>query len=501
MNVCQRRFRFVVFWGSLLCCATVSAQMTPPQLLDPLGAPGTTEELPPVETTAPANEARAAATAVGLDPMLVAQGEVAFKRTCVQCHDAEKSLAKQKSLAGWATTVRRMAEKQGAEIVADDVEPIATYLASLGAPQGPAAANPLPPTLATASSNLSAFGTLSPLWRGGNNNIQNPGFFPDLWLGVSWNDPSSAVSARATACIACHSDGGMGNRIELAEAVIRVDLAKAAGCCRPQLKAAVEAGRFIVPFGAFASQSNPGVYRTVSRPLIFNMGQRVLDGVIGDPVLPMPYADEGALASVAMPLFGNVVASADGYVVNGLQGGADGINFDLSRDYVDNNLRPAGGGRFTVGNQYLRLGSSLMGGQQSPVGFVGPNNANLGYLIFGFDATFHYENLLRIQFEYAMRSTDRVNPAGGGMVSRENVGGYYVESELFLTSYISLLGRFDSQTHNAFDTGRFNVSRITYGLNFTIVGGSLLMINQEQWLLPGGMHQIGVTGVRWAYTF
>ncbi len=162
------------------------------------------------------------------------------------------------------------------------------------------------PPLAAVFPNLSVFGAMSPLWRGGNNNIQNPGFFPDVWLGASWNDPNSPVSARATTCIACHTDGGMGNRMELVEAVIRLDLAKAMGCSRPQLKAAVEAGRFIVPFGAFASQSNPGVYRTVSRPLIFNMGQRVLDGVIGDPVLPMPYADEGSMASFAMPLFGDV---------------------------------------------------------------------------------------------------------------------------------------------------------------------------------------------------
>ncbi len=89
----------------------------------------------------------------------------------------------------------------------------------------------------------------------------------------------------------------------------------------------------------------------------------------------------------------------------------------------------------------------MMGGQHTPAGFVGPHNMNLSYLIFGYDATIRYENLFRIQFDYAMRSTDRENPAGGGMVSRENVGGYYIESELLLTSCMSVIGRYDSQAH------------------------------------------------------
>ncbi|MBP86041.1 MAG: hypothetical protein CMJ64_04885 [Planctomycetaceae bacterium] len=56
-----------------------------------------------------------------------------------------------------------------------------------------------------------------------------------------------------------------------------------------------EAGRLIVPFGAFSATAHPGANRAVTNPLMFNMGRRVF-GNVGpprQPVLPMPYADEG----------------------------------------------------------------------------------------------------------------------------------------------------------------------------------------------------------------
>ncbi len=516
----QRGLQILVAFASIACCAVSQAQLptspppggfaapvAPPGAMQPNGPvyvtpppPVVMENLPPQVNPAPIIGEAGPAPAIGFDPALLSRGEAAFKRTCVQCHDAEKSLAKTKSLAAWLTTVRRMEEKQGAEVAAGDVEPIAIYLTAHGAAQAGAAAPldcPPPPVV----SNFAVYGTASPLWRGGDNLIQNPGFFPGMWLGVSYNDPNSPVSARATSCVACHADGPIGDRIELVEAVVRLDLIKATGCTRPELKAAVEAGRFIVPFGAFASQSNPGVYRTVSRPLIFNMGQRVLSGAVSQPVLPMPYSDEGAVVSFATPMFGDVVASADAYVVNGLQGNSDGVNFYLSRDYVDNNSRPAGGGRLTIGNQYLRFGASAMGGRHSPTAFGGRRNRNLDYSIYGLDATFHYDDLLRVQFEYAIRSTDRFNRFGNRGIVSEHVAGYYVEAELLLTAGVSVLARFDSQSYNALDTGWWDVARITYGFNFTLVGGSLLMINQEHWLLPGDLRPIDVTGARWAYTF
>ena len=109
------------------------------------------------------------------------------------------------------------------------------------------------------------------------------------------------------------------------------------------MKGGIDAGRLIVPFGAFSSQVNPGSYRTVSTPLIFNMGQRVFSQDIGVPVLPMPYSDTGVNLNFDVPLgdcgTGPITASFDAYLVNGLEGSSNGIDWLQSRNLLDNTTR------------------------------------------------------------------------------------------------------------------------------------------------------------------
>lgn len=266
-----------------------------------------------------------------------------------------------------------------------------------------------------------------------------------------------------------------------------------------------------MPFGAFASQSNPGVYRTVSRPLIFNMGQRVRDGDLGDPVLPMPYSDEGASFSLGLPVTTYMNFGFDGYVINGLQGTADGIDFDMSRAYTSINNTPSIGGRATLGNDFFKLGASALGGNFTSSSGAGPNGSQLDYRVFGVDASFRYRDLIRFQAEYARRDNDHLrgdplNPTN----TRDVVDGCYAETEVLLMDYLhtSFLFRYDRQRQAAeipdgsgisFDA--FNVQRLTYGLNCTLPGGSLLMANYEYWLLPAGFENLHVYGVRWAATF
>ena len=138
-----------------------------------------------------------------------------------------------------------------------------------------------------------------------------------------------------------------------------------------------------------------------------------------------------------------------GYIVNGLKGGDDGINFDASRDIVTQNNSPSAGGRATIGNRWIRLGSSVIGGRfnNNPVD-TGAFPGRLNYLIFGFDAVARYENLLRFHFEYAQRNTDfipPVTPPAPSVMAVEKVCGYYFEAEgrLRNDSKFSLLGRWD----------------------------------------------------------
>src|SRR5262249_40016330 len=160
-------------------------------------------------------------------------------------------------------------------------------------------------------------------------------------------------------------------------------------------KGGIEGGRFIVPFGAFSSQTNPSLYRTVSKPLIFNMGQRVLKTDLGEPVLPMPYVDEGVNLNFELPvahLCGNpLTAPLDGYLVNGLEGNTGGLQFYQSRDLVDNNNRVAGGGRFTFGGPYVRAGASLSSGQFNDPSAGNGFQRGLDYTIYGYDVQARYK--------------------------------------------------------------------------------------------------------------
>jgi hypothetical protein len=472
--------------------------------------PATAEELPtapPVTVVAPPDAANPEQ-----QQSLIAVGQVAFEKACIACHDADKALSKRKNLAQWRATVQRMAAKDGSDVPPRDVDAIAAYLASLGAPPtaGDASALPLPPLADMADSGVTIYGTLSPTFRGGNDNLQNPGFFPDAWLGVGVQT-QSPLSGRATACVSCHTEPGEGSRIELVEAALRLDLIQCFGHRDLPIQSSAQAGRFIVPFGAFAQQSNPGVYRTVTKPLIYNMGFRVFDGDLGDPVLPMPYSDEGASINLSAPLWNDIAASWDGYAVNGLQGTADGIDFDLSRDYVDNNARLAGGTRVTIGSPVLRLGSSFMTGDAAPIGGIGPNHNALLYRVYGFDAVYHFRDIVRVQFEYARRDSDRIIDNGAPFLTRDHVAGYYLEGELLLSRFygISFLTRYDHQARNSvapppdssLTIGNFGVNRMTYGFNFRIHGGSFLMIDYEHWSLPAELKRADLVGARWAYTF
>jgi len=440
-----------------------------------------------------------------LDPRIVGYGKLSFTVRCTQCHEADKCLERQKSLAWWRATVRRMAEKDGAEIPAQEQEPIAQYLASLCSTNGEVREDAQEQT-------WSWFSTVSPTWRGGSNTLQNSGFVPDVWLGVSWQSSESAISARATACFSCHTEAGEGSRIELVEAAVRLDLSYLlTGCRGARLRSAVEAGRFIVPFGAFAQQSNPGVYRTVSKPLMYNMGLRVYDDQLGDPVLPMPYSDEGVKLDFAYDITETWNATFDVYAINGLQGAEDGVDFDFSRDYVDNNSTPAVGGRATIGNAFLRFGGSYVAGRFSPTGGSGPSGSNLDFQIIGADVQARWKDILRVQAEYARRNSDRVVDLPGQLLNSDKTDGAYIEAECLVHRAwkLSVLGRYDWQRKSSplappdsdLPSGNFNVQRITYGINRVLPGGSLLMINHEHWILPFDLKPVNVIGVRWSASF
>jgi hypothetical protein len=462
----------------------------------------------------------------GFDPAVVSAGMAAFERSCTTCHNAARALERTKDLAGWRATVQRMAARRGADIATSDIEPIAVYLASRSAAStgaedkgtNEAAAKETPKESAKDTTSVSVFATISPQWRGGNDHLQNPGFAPLAWVGGSWQ--SKYLSARVTLCVSCHGvqEVAFLSRVEVVEAALRVDLSSYMEHWCHGMKVAVDAGRLVVPFGAFSSQVNPGVYRTVSTPLIFNMGQRIFNQDLGVSVLPMPYADTGIDLNVDLPLCdlgtGRITASADMYVINGQQGTSTGIDFLESRNLLDNNNRAAYGGRLTIGDPYIRFGASATGGSFNDRTDPAVPGGPLTYRIYGLDMQARYKRLFRCQLELARRENERFGLLPNDTAPRvfgERVDGYYLEAEIrpWQDCHVSFLARHDFLRHNSplpppgstLASGTFNVERITLGINIELWHQSLLMFNIEHWLIPEQNSTANVYGVRYTATF
>jgi mono/diheme cytochrome c family protein len=430
------------------------------------------------------------ATSAAFDQGTVAGGQAAFVRSCTACHDAQRALSKSKSYAGWLTTVQRMAAKDGADIRSSDVVPIATYLASVSGAAGPSTAG------GEEAGGWSFGTTVSLLHRSASDEypVENPGFFPNVWVTASYQS-TGPWRATVTACTSCHArDNGAGNAfsLELVEGSATLDLRHLFhGCrCDDGREMLLKAGRFIVPFGAFAAMSHPGIYRTVTNPLMFNMGRRVF--VPGSPpqqpVLPQPFADEGIDFIYRTPIHENLTFTLDLYAVNGLQGTGPDI-FNRSRAYFDNNEEPSGGARITLGGDFFRLGASVLSGN-----LADQDLPPVHYTLAGADATCQITDRLRFYFEYAMRRQDSVFAPG----TEEIAYGIVTELELRVWDHpnISLLVRYDTLEHRNQTFGDSSLQRVTSGLNIALPGGSLLMINHERWM-PASRDDVDLFGVRW----
>jgi hypothetical protein len=490
------------------------------------GTPAKSEETPAKK------EAKAGGAGPKFDPAVVSAGQAAFERGCTKCHDAARSLERTKDLVGWRATVRRMAARRGADIPQADIEPISVYLASrsAGGTSGTEAESGKTAESGTGaekekigaaagsdSPSLSAFASLSPQWRGGNDRLQNPGFGPIAWVGGAWE--TKILSARVTVCVACHGvqEQAFLSRVDIAEAAVRVNLSEYLDKCWHGLKGGIDAGRFIVPFGAFSSQTNPSLYRTVSTPLIFNMGQRIFNQDIGDTVLPMPYSDTGVNLNFDVPVCeigtDRITGTMDTYLVNGLWGNSNGIDFLSSRNFWDNNNRAAGGARLTLGDPYIRAGASVTAGRLDDPKDPGVPSGPLNYRIYGVDLQARYKRLFRCQIEYARRDTDRIGQLVNGQTEfLEKVDGYYLEVEVrpCEDSKVSFLARHDILNRasplppptSTLPAGSFHVERLTLGINIELWHQSLLMINFERWFLPEpGERAVNVYGVRYSISF
>jgi hypothetical protein len=184
---------------------------------------------------------------------------------------------------------------------------------------------------------------------------------------------------------------------------------------------------------------------------MFNMGQRVRDGDIGDVVLPLPYSDEGVLLSLAATPFDSedqVTTTLDLYARSTDSSGERTVLIligAVSCSITTLGLRGVSqshkSGLPLFESVALLLAGNLMIKLVQVTRFYSPMSQ---YFIYGFDVSYRHKDLFRLQAEYAQRSNDRYNSDTNGLV-QEHVEGVYVESECRLQSGspVSFLCRYD----------------------------------------------------------
>jgi len=209
-------------------------------------------------------------------------------------------------------------------------------------------------------------------------------------LGVDINDD---LTFSAKACYSCHG-------IEFDNVMLD---------WMPSTRFNVQVGRVAVPFGEFANRVDPSGHKTVSAPLIYDMGRMVFGekSAMNLGVIPLPYSDTGVMVYGQFFIAETLQVWYGAYGTSGFRGGND-LDFVATRAiyYTDNNRVPAGGGRVVV--TYASEGTGVLGdvsvGASATAGRY-DRDAQLGYVAWGADAVAQVGRMT-LRAEYATRQTD-----------------------------------------------------------------------------------------------
>lgn len=257
-------------------------------------------------------------------------------------------------------------------------------------------------------------------------------------------------------------------------------------------------GRFSPSFGAFNLRHDPANHRLASKPLPYDMGRmlRMREWNLG--VLPSPFPDNGLEVNGTHWVGEDVQVDYAAYAVSGFKGDTGGtdLDFRLSRSpqnyYVDNNARPAGGGRVGV---LVKLGESsdVAAGLSAMAGTWDPDN-RFTYVIAGADltlrlakTTFRAEVLARRQqfgTQEPLRFKYLPSPTQGNFFLKS---GFYAEIEQSVTPELDLIARFDglgrdgNVERESTLSSKATALRETLGLAYALDRGIRLKGSTELW--------------------
>ncbi|MBL8613534.1 MAG: hypothetical protein JNL38_39715 [Myxococcales bacterium] len=265
----------------------------------------------------------------------------------------------------------------------------------------------------------------------------------------------------------------------------------------------VRVGRFSPSFGAFNLRHDPANHRLADKPLPYDMGRmlRMREWNLG--VMPSPFPDNGVEVN-GTHWFGDV-AQLDYalYGVSGFKGNAKGtdLDFTLSRSpqayYVDNNARPAGGGRVSL---LLKLGEAtdVSLGASGLAGTWDPDNRRL-YVIAGSDLTVRHDKTT-LRAEYLLRrQTFDTNDASAFKYTLPSSGGdffvkhgFYTELEQGVTESLDLVARFDgihrvgNVEKDSALSSKSTALRGTFGAAYALDRAFRLKASTELWRFSDG---------------
>jgi hypothetical protein len=251
-------------------------------------------------------------------------------------------------------------------------------------------------------------------------------------------DVSDHLSATVKVCYGCHG-------FELPMAYFDYRVADAL---------TVRVGRFSPSFGAFNIRQDPANHSTSDKPLPYDMGRmlRLTEWNLG--VLPSPFPDNGVEIEGTHWFGEGAQLDWAAYTVSGFRAptGAADLTWGLSQtrggNMIDNNGRPAGGGRvaatFRIGEgNDLTVGGSVMYGTWDPAN-------RYTYLIGGADLSARIGRT-QLRLEYLVRRQTFAPdpmvpfklavPASGEDQFEKH--GAYIEIERSMTETVNLLLRAD----------------------------------------------------------
>ncbi|MGQ0504496.1 MAG: hypothetical protein ACT4TC_04190 [Myxococcaceae bacterium] len=260
------------------------------------------------------------------------------------------------------------------------------------------------------------------------------GFTPEASLKIEV-DMHESLSLSARVCFGCHG--------------LEVDRAHIDFTPTPAFN--IQAGRIGVPFGEMSIRYDPTSHRSVSKPLIYEMGRMAYYGrnAFNLGVVPQPFVDTGFVLYGQVWMGENVQLWYGAYAVAGMKGENDFDYISMRTPYyVDNNLQPAGGGRLV-----LTFSSSTPGAvfKDFSLGLSGmhgryDSQRQRKYTAFGADASLRVGPLtLRGEAAWIRFDIDPTVPGYRYQIIDPFVekGGFFAEAEHPLSRWLVILYRFD----------------------------------------------------------